>query len=87
MVSPYFLDPIRDIAALGPVEAEEIFEEKEKYMACLECVRPVSNFTGEIELRIEIPVHIYNRNRWISGGATAFNPWGMIAIRPNESLE
>lgn len=69
-VQPLAIEPISDIAILGPLDDQDAPEEVKDFMAFCESTMPIPLFTTDFELFHKFPVYIYtHKGTWIKGSA------------------
>jgi hypothetical protein len=69
-VSPYAVEPVHDIAALGAVDGQELFDECRDFEEFCEVTEAVPVSTDDFEERVPVPVHVLTHaGAWIAGRA------------------
>ena len=72
-VGPIAVDPISDVAILGPLEDEAFPKEAESFLDFCEHVKPVKLCQSVFEKRKAVDIYVYTHNKsWVSGTATQF---------------
>lgn len=70
-LEPFAVEPVSDIAILGPLDDEDYLEEVENFEMFCEETKPVSMCRSEFEVGKEVPIYIYSKERtWVTGTAT-----------------
>ena len=70
-VSPLAIEPISDIAVLGPVGDEVGFKEAMRFQDFCRITKSVPVYEGDFKLFEEVRVHIYtHKGTWVTGRAT-----------------
>jgi hypothetical protein len=67
-VRPYAIEPVTDIAVLGPLDNQVFFDETDAYDAWCEATAPVPLHWEALPSRTLIPAYIYtHRGAWLTG--------------------
>ena len=74
-VCPICLEPMLDIAVLGGVDEQELYEWSEEFKEFCENTPPVKICRSKLEVRKKFKIFIYSHEKkWITGYATLINP-------------
>jgi len=89
IVSPIALEPLSDIAVLGPIDGQEMPEEAEKFELFCEAVNRVIISSREFDLFEQIPVFIFNHhNTWVKGTVMKCkNNASTLVLESDEAIE
>lgn len=69
-VMPMAVEPVSDIAVLGPLDNQQFFDEVEEFENFCERTKPVAICQGDFELFKPVPVYIRShRGQWIKATA------------------
>jgi hypothetical protein len=73
-VAPLVIEPVADIAVLGPLDEQAFWEDVQAYEAWCEAVTPVALCVDDLPLRQPVPVTVLtHRGTWLAGTA---EQWG-----------
>jgi hypothetical protein len=90
-VAPYAVEPVNDIAILGPLDGQEFYDEVLQFEEFCEKVRPIPLFLGEMKCRQKFRVYIYTHEKtWIKAEATSWSPQKdspMIGIKAEMNIK
>ena len=89
IVSPIAVEPLNDIAVLGPIDEQEMPKEVEKFKLFCEAVNPVIISRREFDLFEQIPVFIFNHhNAWVKGTVIKCkNNASTLVLKSDEAIE
>ncbi len=74
-VSPLCIELLNDIAVLGGVDEQELYEWSEQFKEFCRNTPPVKICRSKLEVRKKFKIFIYSHEKkWITGYATLFNP-------------
>jgi hypothetical protein len=69
-VSPLAVEPVSDIAAMGPPDGQEFPDDSEAFERLCAAVRPLRPYVSPLAPRVPVPVHIFtHKGAWITGTA------------------
>lgn len=89
-VSPWAVEPLSDIAALGSLDAQENATETKAFEDFCEQTNPVPVFTGNLAARKSMKVYVYRHTgKWVEGKATRYNLKNihMFKLETDEPIE
>jgi hypothetical protein len=87
--APIAVEPVSDIAVLGPLDGSETPKEMQKYLQFSEEICPIRLCLKNYEPYESFPVHVYTHmGKWVSGEATLnFKDGEKLWIVFNEQIE
>jgi hypothetical protein len=72
-VSPLAVEPVSDVAAMGPPDGQAFPKDADKFERLCEAVRPLRPYASPLVPRVPVPVHIFtHKGTWITGTAEVF---------------
>jgi len=88
-VTPYVVEPVCDIAVLGPLDCQGAPEEHKKYQEFCNSIQPVSVYSGEIKFGERYPVYfLTHKGEWLEGLAIQWRQgYGCIELEIKEAIE
>jgi len=88
-VAPLAVEPVSDIAVLGPLDNQEFLHEVERYEAFCQAIKPLVLCRDEFPLRKAFRVHIRtHKGGWLAGSARVFCERScMLVLEPDGKIE
>jgi len=90
-VTPLLVDPISDIAVLGSLYEQTLYDyngESDAFIDYCDKTKPAQLFMDDLVQMQEHPIYLYNHRRiWISGSIKWCNNYPMLSIMTKEKIE
>jgi len=89
LVSPVLVEPVSDIAVLGPVDGQELPGEAEKFEEFYQAIEPVIISRRNLLLFKSIPVFIFTHHKtWVEGTVTMYkNNAPTLVLKTTKAIE
>jgi hypothetical protein len=87
--APWVVEPVLDIAALGPLDAQTFSRDEETFMDWCERTPPVPICLNDFPLFVPFPIYIYtHKGTWLEGVAQQVTPEApTLSIELAENIE
>ena len=89
-VSPRAVEPLSDIAALGPLDDQECPNEADGFEWFCELTKPIPLFTGTLAFRESINVYVFtHKGTWLKGKVTQYSTetFHRVCLETEEPIE
>jgi hypothetical protein len=74
-VSPWAVEPVNDIAILGPLDGQVFPDEELGFEEFCEKVKPIPLFLAKLKQFEKFPIYVYTHKKtWLEGEATKWSP-------------